>query len=215
MNIEFIIEDDLMQVLKDEVKERIDRAALELFAEKGYGNTTMAEIAGRAGISVGNIYLYYKKKESLFKAVIPEDFLLKFKSYLGKKILAAPGEAINGLENNPLHLLAKEEMLDFCCENRLKLIAVFDKGEGTIYANAKKDFLEYTVGLFYKYLESLPDQPAKEKFKEIRPLAQLIYINLFNCIFEIFKHFITKEELRQAIAQILTYHLYGLNGLMT
>lgn len=204
-----------MQVLKDEIKERINEAALKLFAEKGYQNTTMAEIAAKAGISVGNIYLYYKKKENLFQSVIPADFLLKFKSYLQKKILAAPGTALTGLKNNPIHILAEEEMLDFYCDNRLKLIAVFDKGEGSIYADAKDVLLKYTVDLFYNYVESLPDQIGKEKLDAIRPLIQLIYMNLFNCIFEVFKRFTTKDELRKAFTQILTYHLYGLNGLFS
>lgn len=203
-----------MQVLKDEVKERINNAALELFAEKGYQNITMVEIAVKAGISVGNIYLYYKKKEILFREVIPDDFLLKFKSYLEKKILAAPGTPLKGLENNPLHLLAKEEMIDFYCANRLKLIAVFDKGEGTVYANAKKELLDYIEGLFYNYIKSLPETTEKI-LAEYKSMVQLIYVNLFNCIVEIVKRFTTKDELREALAQILTYHLYGLNGLIS
>ncbi len=203
-----------MQVLKDEIKDRILEAALVLFAGKGYQNTTMAEIAAKAGISVGNIYLYFKKKEVLFQTVIPEDFLLKFKAYLQNKILAAPGTSLTGLENNPLYILAKDEMLDFYSDNRLKLIAVFDKGEGTIYANAKNELLNYTIDLFINYVKALPEPIGKEKLEAIKPLIQLIYANLFNCIFEIFKRFSTKEELRQAFSQILNYHLYGLKGLI-
>jgi AcrR family transcriptional regulator len=45
-------------------------AALEVFAEKGFAAARLEEIAGRAGISKGTLYLYFKDKEDLFRAVV-------------------------------------------------------------------------------------------------------------------------------------------------
>lgn len=45
-------------------------AALEVFAEKGFAAAKLDEIAQRAGISKGTLYLYYKDKQDLFKAVV-------------------------------------------------------------------------------------------------------------------------------------------------
>ena len=45
-------------------------AALELFVEKGFAATRSEEVATRAGVSKGTLYLYYPSKEELFKAVI-------------------------------------------------------------------------------------------------------------------------------------------------
>ena len=45
-------------------------AALELFVEKGFAATRAEEVALRAGVSKGTLYLYYPSKEELFKAVI-------------------------------------------------------------------------------------------------------------------------------------------------
>ncbi len=50
-------------------------AALELFVEKGYAATRLDEIAARAGVSKGTLYLYFESKEELFKAVIREGLL--------------------------------------------------------------------------------------------------------------------------------------------
>ncbi|WP_372525705.1 TetR/AcrR family transcriptional regulator [Piscinibacter sp.] len=47
-------------------------AALELFVEKGFAATRQDEIAARAGVSKGTLYLYYPSKEELLKAVIRE-----------------------------------------------------------------------------------------------------------------------------------------------
>ena len=45
-------------------------AALALFAEKGFAATRSEEVARRAGVSKGTLYLYYPSKEELFKAVV-------------------------------------------------------------------------------------------------------------------------------------------------
>jgi len=47
-------------------------AALELFAEKGFAATRSEEVAARAGVSKGTLYLYYPSKEELLKAVISQ-----------------------------------------------------------------------------------------------------------------------------------------------
>lgn len=55
---------------KEERPAEITQAALEAFAEHGYAATRVDEVARRAGVSKGLLYLYFKTKEELFKAVI-------------------------------------------------------------------------------------------------------------------------------------------------
>lgn len=55
---------------KEDRPAEITAAAFETFAEKGYANTRVEEVAQRAGISKGLLYLYFKTKEELFKAVV-------------------------------------------------------------------------------------------------------------------------------------------------
>jgi AcrR family transcriptional regulator len=45
-------------------------AALEVFAEKGFAATRLDDVAARAGVSKGTVYLYFKNKEALFRAAI-------------------------------------------------------------------------------------------------------------------------------------------------
>ena len=45
-------------------------AALDVFAEKGFAAARVEEIARRAGVSKGTLYLYFKDKEDLFRAVV-------------------------------------------------------------------------------------------------------------------------------------------------
>jgi AcrR family transcriptional regulator len=55
---------------KEDRPQEITEAALTAFAEKGYAATRVDEVAKRAGVSKGLLYLYFKTKEDLFKAVI-------------------------------------------------------------------------------------------------------------------------------------------------
>ncbi len=48
-------------------------AALALFVEKGFAATRAEEVAQRAGVSKGTLYLYYPSKEELFKAVVRQN----------------------------------------------------------------------------------------------------------------------------------------------
>jgi len=48
-------------------------AALDLFVEKGFAATRSEEVAARAGVSKGTLFLYFPSKEELFKAVVREN----------------------------------------------------------------------------------------------------------------------------------------------
>ncbi len=48
-------------------------AAMDLFVEKGFAATRAEEVAARAGVSKGTLFLYFQSKEDLFKAVVREN----------------------------------------------------------------------------------------------------------------------------------------------
>lgn len=53
-------------------------AALQLFVEKGFAATRAEEVARRAGVSKGTLFLYFSSKEELFKAVVRENISGQF-----------------------------------------------------------------------------------------------------------------------------------------
>ena len=56
-------------------------AALDLFVEKGYAATRVEEVARRAGVSKGTLFLYFASKEELFKAVVRENISGRFSEW--------------------------------------------------------------------------------------------------------------------------------------
>jgi len=51
-------------------RETLAKAALELFYQQGVANTSLADIAGAAGVPTGNVYYHFRSKEALVEAVI-------------------------------------------------------------------------------------------------------------------------------------------------
>jgi AcrR family transcriptional regulator len=50
--------------------EEILAAALDVFTDRGFAATKLEDVARRAGVTKGTIYLYYENKEALFKALV-------------------------------------------------------------------------------------------------------------------------------------------------
>ena len=56
-------------------------AALDLFVEKGFAATRAEEVAARAGVSKGTLFLYFQSKEELLKAVVQQNISNHFKEW--------------------------------------------------------------------------------------------------------------------------------------
>ncbi len=117
-------------------KEEILNAAEKVFFEKGLALATMDEIAERAELSKGTLYLYYKSKEDLYMAIICRGHQILLKMFeeaasTGEptiKLLQNIGRAYYAFyqrhkdyfrmfsfaENTPLHSQVSEEMQNAC-----------------------------------------------------------------------------------------------------
>ena len=60
---------------KDARPQELLAAALDLFVECGYAAARLDDVAARAGVSTGTLYLYFENKEELFKAVVRENLV--------------------------------------------------------------------------------------------------------------------------------------------
>ena len=80
---------------KAERPAEIVSAALEVFAEKGFAAAKLDEIAKRAGVSKGALYLYFETKEDLFRAVVHDVVAPKVRPVAeGAAAMDAPFEVV-------------------------------------------------------------------------------------------------------------------------
>ena len=60
---------------KDARPQELLAAALDLFVERGFASTRLEDVAKRAGVSKGTLYLYFENKQELFKAVVRDNIV--------------------------------------------------------------------------------------------------------------------------------------------
>ena len=67
---QFSVPDESMaQVKKPEIRNAILSAADRLFSERGYHNTTLAQIAAKANVSTANLYVYFQSKLDILYSI--------------------------------------------------------------------------------------------------------------------------------------------------
>ncbi len=59
-------------ISREEKYQQILSAAVEVIAENGFANSRVSEIAARAGVADGTIYLYFKNKDQILMAALDE-----------------------------------------------------------------------------------------------------------------------------------------------
>jgi AcrR family transcriptional regulator len=69
--------------------------AEQLFAERGYEDTRMIDIAAAAGVAKGLVYWYFENKDTLFDEIVTD---------MGQRLRRAQGRAIAGIDD-PLERL--------------------------------------------------------------------------------------------------------------
>ena len=73
-------------------------AALDLFVEKGFAATRAEEVAKRAGVSKGTLFLYFSSKEELFKAVVRKNLSTRYAEW-GQELDSYEGSSADMLRH--------------------------------------------------------------------------------------------------------------------
>lgn len=96
---------------KDERRQVLLAAALEVFVEKSFAAARMDDIARAASLSKGTVYLYFSSKEELFEAVL-RNVALPNVEYMETLMRDAPsvGVALDGIGQFVPHLIRETDL---------------------------------------------------------------------------------------------------------
>jgi len=171
-------------------KETILRVATKLFSEKGYRNTTVAELAQLTGVAEGTIFYHFKNKEGLFLAIldnIRQTLISEFEGFFKEKSFESGLEMLEGSIFFYLFLVGTKEEL-FLILHRYdayelaQVNPVFRKNFSAIY-NFILDTFEKAI-LRGKKDGSIDDLPAGKTafivFAMVDGIARLKTFNLYD-----------------------------------
>lgn len=94
-------------------------AALEVFAERGFHSARLEEVAKKAGVSKGALYLYFETKADLFRAVVRDAISPNLEQV---KALAAAAAPFDQAARTGLGLLARKVVTDRRITGVVKLV---------------------------------------------------------------------------------------------
>lgn len=154
-------------------REKIIRAAIDLFPEYGYNETSMERIAAFAGVNKGSIYNYFPAKDDLFaQSVIYE---MDKRRRFADSVLETVGDPVDILKR----------YTDYNCEYIMsKHARLMVLGRALSYTNEKireciDSFTEYRIGLILEIIEKGKSVNVFKKDID-STLAAKLYIALFN-----------------------------------
>jgi AcrR family transcriptional regulator len=190
-----------MQILKDEIREKILQAARDEFFTAGYKQASTRKIIQRAKISNGNLYNYFKTKEELFSAVVEP--LLEFSNALLQTLFT--DEGIENFSPAQIELLCAS-ICDMLARFRKEWVVLMNQSQGTPYEAYKTELIERLAEHFQKN--------AKPEFKSSHPrkgmLMQLAATNIVEGILKIAAQYPDQECDMKNIRLLFLYHIHGI-----
>lgn len=187
-----------MQILKDEIRDKILAVSENLFYENGFRDTTTRNIAKEAGISVSNLYLYYENKEAIFSAVIGGFFNYfenGFKDFLGHDDSSV--DTVRDISKIFQNIIAND---------RKKFIIIADKSHGTKYEHFKDQIIEN--------LKNHIMLQVKEELIEDDLIIYILSKNFLEGILEIAKNYKGSIWLEKSMDALVSYHINGIRHLL-
>src|SRR5216683_3308977 len=150
-------------------RERILRAATDVFARNGYFNAKVSEIAKAAGVADGTIYLYFDGKEDLLITIFREhtrNYLVSLERELVN--IRQPEDRIRVAIRHHLETLGRDRALAVVSQvelrHSLKFMSLLSQQEVADYLNIIRKIVEYgqAEGVFRRTLH--PQLVAKSVF---------------------------------------------------
>jgi len=185
-----------MQVLKDEVRERILISAENLFYQYGYAGTTARKIAEQSGTSVSNLYKYFKNKEEIFQETLSEyskTVWKEFESILNHDHSGNP----NSIE--PESIVKK--IVSGIVRDKKRFVILIEGSKGTVFENYHKKLINNLA----LHIQAFPAISSNSFF------AFLIAENLILSLVRLVKKRSGNEELLNDVWLLMKYHFFGMD----
>lgn len=153
-------------------REAILRAAIKVFANKGFFNSKVADIADAAGVADGTVYLYFKNKDDVLHSIFDramEEFISEGKKEIAR--LPSPKERLSRIAELHLERLGADRDMAVVFQVELR--------------GSTKFMEEFSAAGFHEYLELIRQtiedgQNAGVFRKDLKPIvaAKILYGSL-------------------------------------
>lgn len=197
----------IMQTQKEDIRDNIIMAAQTLFARKGYLKTSMRDIAGAAGVGIGNMYNYFSSKDELFRAVV-RPVLEQFETMVQRHHGDHGRDAMSMTNENYWHEVINEYISLISKHCALMKILLL-KAQGSSLEDYRRQFTDRATILVRKWFDD-----NKKRYPEININVSDFSIHLhtvwmFALFEEIIMHDVKPLEIRKIVEEYVGFEING------
>ena len=189
--------------------EKIHKAAMVEFLDKGFQGASLRQIVKNAGVTTGAFYGYFSSKEALFASIVEPHAA----ALMGRFMEAQTTFAEMPEKEQPEHMGLESSqcvhwMVDYICDHREPVKLLLCKAEGTSYEHFVHNMVEVEVEYTLRYMDVLR-RLGREVPELSQSLCHIIASGMFNGLFEIVVHDMPKEQALRDVEQFRTFYTGG------
>ena len=187
----------------------IQSAAMQEFLEKDFQSASLRSIVKKAGVTTGAFYGYYASKESLFEALVCE----QYDHFIGLFQKAQQDFSDIPQEEQPKHLgdisgACMDEMLLYAYQHLIVFKLILCHSEGTRFSGLIDEMVEIEIRGTHDYLAVLeklgrPSPPIDEH------LEHVLITGMFNTFFELIIHEMPLEKAQHYLKEMRAFYTAG------
>lgn len=192
------------------INQKILEAARTEFLQKGFMDASMRSIADRAGYTTGILYSRFANKDKLFCALVEEsgnalyDYFEHVQNNFATMSVKTQYTTMHTYTNQKV-----DRMVDIIYDNFDAFKLIICCSAGSSYEHYADKFVEIEMYHTRRYIQLLEDmgRPPKNELRE--DLSHMISSALFNGMFEVVAHDLSREEARGYMVQLREFFNAG------
>ncbi|MCU6711375.1 TetR/AcrR family transcriptional regulator [Paenibacillus sp. J5C_2022] len=192
----------MAQVLKEELRLAILRAAQNEFLEYGYLLSSVKRIAAKVGISAGNLYRYYDGKEALFDSVVNPVYAEL------EGVIGANGE--DSLTEGDVFDLVVNTLMSLIEGFREPLLILIDGSKGTRHEDGVLKLHKMMADHVTEHLIAYNSRQSGEVYTE--QVSWPIGVAFMQGYFEIIRRCPDPKDCRSVLSQYVSFWYQGLRS---
>lgn len=195
-----------MQVLKDDIRQRILDAARREFARRGFAKASMRTIASQVGVGVGNLYNYFPSKDRLFCTVLApvvSSFNAMFDRHHGDC-----SDALSMIREEYL-VVAVTEYMNLIREHRTLMKILFFGAQGSSLEHFKMEFTDKATKEVKVWFESNKRRHPQMNVRVSDFMIHLHTVWMFTLFEEVLMHRVPMNEMRQVVEEYIKFEING------
>ncbi|MGC3979542.1 MAG: TetR/AcrR family transcriptional regulator [Paludibacteraceae bacterium] len=201
-----------MQIQKEEIRLKIIDIARDEFIINGFQDASLRVIAARAGITLSNIYNYFKNKDDLFTEIIKPTLEVIEQQMLDHN--SEQNMTIDYFRSEQMQQTELLKMVALIESHRTYLQLLLFKSTGSSHANFREDMIRSSTLTGQEYLLVM-----KEKYPEISIDISPFFIHFMgsmwvNIMSEVVSHSLSHEQITKFISEYIAFGTAGWERIM-